>query len=903
MSLARSSVITDPQVYQHQLESQSLHQPGRACALLDDGIFVLVNELFAQRLGYAHPDQLEATNLLDHSVDVEKGELRLFLRQASQAHPDDDHLPCLAVHLRMANGKLLAAKLYACRARFEGEEVIEIHMVSAEDQKLSNRVRNLPWRLYLCLLCLLAIIVLPNALLPKLNINNTPSTFLPPDAPSRQFNDYVRTIFPNDEVIILLFEGVALFSDGFLEAYDQLGLAVSNLEAIDDVITLTNQDHIEGSEEGFSISPLVDMETLDDLHPRERLQRATSDRFARDALVAADGSAIVMVIVPADLDSSLKNLQLEKAIFQLIEEHQLQGYVRAVSGDITVDVAQMRMILQDNMLFIPLIVFIGLLLTWLLFHRLLAVVVTGLVIGAVVNTSLALYVLFQQPFNSISSILPPLLSALTISALVHVYNALQYTSHRGLNGRKRVQSAMKDVQKPALYSAVTTAVGLASLGFSSIPPIRMFGLSAALGVGLMYVIIIYLLPPIFVQFDRRPWPKRKSGLQYINHFVGALSGMGMRHPIAVIVVSALILTATAPFIARIKVETNLLEFFHSDHPLRSDTAHIEEKLSGTLPLEVVFISDDPERLLSPEVLQQMREFQTWLETLDAVDKTLSIADFVEEMHWGFNAEKPEYRSIPEDSSLISQYLFVYDGEDLFDFIDRDYLHSRIAVSANVHGAKEIRELIHQTQVQLENTRVFQQDGIRWEISGAGRLFADQEKLLISGQAKSLGGALMLIFLLLYFSWRSWRDAAICMIPNLSPLLMIFIVMGMLRINLDMATTMIASVAVGIAIDDTIHVYHGFIRRVRVGISPVTALARTYQQAGRAVMTTTIILCSQFLLLLASAFVPMGHFGLLTSIGLLAALVFDLLLLPALLIIAFRNYTPPPSPRPREIHAD
>lgn len=860
--------------------------------MLDDGIFVLVNELFAQRLGYTSGDVLEATNLLDHTANLDKAELRLFLKQAAQATPEDDHWPCLHVELRTAGGKLLAAELRACQVRLEDEAVIEIQMITAEDHQLRTRVRQLPWRLYLCLLCLAIIIVLPNALLPRLNINNTPATFLPPDAPSREFNDYVRTIFPNDEVIILLFEGVALFSDGFLEAYDQLGSAIADLDAIDDVITLTTQDHIEGSEEGFVISPLVDMEALDDSHPRERLQRAISDRFARNMLVAADGSALVMVVIPTDLDSSLHNLELEKTIFELVKQHRLDGYLRAVSGDITVDVAQMRMILADNMLFIPLIVFIGLLLTWILFRRLLAVIITGLVIGAVVNTTIALYVLFQQPFNSISSISPPLLSALTISALVHVYNALHYTSQRGLTGRKRVEAAMNDIRKPALYSVVTTALGLASLGFSSIPPIRMFGLSAALGMCLLYVIIIYLLPPIFVQFDRRPWPKRKSGLQYMNQLVGTLSNIGMRHPVAVIVISVLVLAGTAPFMARINVETNLLEFFHPDHPLRTDTAHIEEKLSGTLPLEVVLISEDPDRLLSPAVLREMRQLQDWLETLPAVDKTLSAADFIEEMHWGFNAEAPGSRVIPDDPSLISQYVFVYDGDDLFDFIDQEYRHSRIAISANVHGAKQIRELIESIRAQLQNLPEFQQDGIRWDIAGAGRLFADQEKLLLSGQTKSLGSALVLIFVLLYLSWRSWRDAAICMIPNLSPVLLIFIVMGILRINLDMATTMIASVAVGIAIDDTIHVYHGFIRRVRAGISPVAALARTYQQAGRAVMTTTIILCSQFLLLLASAFVPMGYFGLLTSIGLLAALVFDLLLLPAILILIF-----PQKPRP------
>ncbi|MCP4089867.1 MAG: MMPL family transporter, partial [Gammaproteobacteria bacterium] len=104
--------------------------------------------------------------------------------------------------------------------------------------------------------------------------------------------------------------------------------------------------------------------------------------------------------------------------------------------------------------------------------------------------------------------------------------------------------------------------------------------------------------------------------------------------------------------------------------------------------------------------------------------------------------------------------------------------------------------------------------------------------------------------------------------------------------LDMATAMIASVAVGIAVDDTIHVYHGFIHRVRQGTRPVAAMVRTYRQAGRAVMTTTIILSAQFLVLTLSHFVPTTNFGLLTSVGLVTALLFDLLLLPAILMVIY-----------------
>jgi hypothetical protein len=139
-------------------------------------------------------------------------------------------------------------------------------------------------------------------------------------------------------------------------------------------------------------------------------------------------------------------------------------------------------------------------------------------------------------------------------------------------------------------------------------------------------------------------------------------------------------------------------------------------------------------------------------------------------------------------------------------------------------------------------------------------------------------------MLMLFLWRSLGSALLCMIPNISPILLIFIVMGLFGIWLDMATAMIASVAVGIAVDDTIHIYHGYIRRANAGVRPVQALARTFSQAGRAVVTTTIILSAQFMILTSSLFQPTSNFGLLTSVGLWTALLFDLLLLPAILIL-------------------
>lgn len=846
----------------------------------------MANGAFAALFDYRSAEDCESTLLMDLLADFSKSEFRDFL---ADAHNSTAKKPTTSRPLNIItdSGATKPARLRAHHLELDGEKLIQVELVTDVDSSIKGRWKRWPWKLYSSIFCLMLAAILPNLLLPNLNINNSPSTYLPPSAPSVVMQQKVRSMFPNDQVVILLFEGVALFSDGFLTSYNQLVESLESKELIKDVISVTNQDHISGSADGFVVEPLININDLTNSRPQERKAKAASDRFAQKTLVAEDGSAIAMIIIPDTLNDSIRYLRLEQDILDTVEKHQLTGYISAKAGNIINDVEQMRTILRDNMIFIPATVIIGLLLVWWLFHRWIAVIVTGITTGAVVACTIVFYVIFDQPFNSISGIIPPLLSALTIAALVHFFNALHYASKRGLISGFRVQAALDEIRNPALFSALTTAAGLASLALSPIPPIRTFGLASAVGVLIIYGIVIHILPPIFTRFDSQPWPSRKSGMALMGTLVQKMVGVGIRYPLWVMAGFTLFLLVATPQVTNVKVETNILEFFSTQHPLRQSTDHINAKLVGTTPLEVL-LTAKPGYIIKPSKLEAIKDFQAWLNKQPEVDKTLSVIDFVEEMHWGFNNEDNSFRRIPEKADLISQYLFIYDGDDLFDFVDNSYSNTRVSMNLNVHGANEISDLMQRIRKYFSVKPI---PDVTIDISGESRLFADQEDLLIEGQLYSLAGALALILTLMLVLWRSIKDALICMVPNMSPIILIFIMMGFFSIWLDMATAMIASVAVGIAIDDTIHIFHGFIKRVRAGVSPTVALARTYSQAGRAVMTTTIILCSQFLLLLASDFRPMNHFGLLTSVGLLAALVFDLLLLPALLVAVYKKREP------------
>ena len=159
-------------------------------------------------------------------------------------------------------------------------------VATRDDISIRNIIRRLPWKLYTSLMVLLVLLIVPSALLLKLNINNAPKVYLPPDAPSVLVDDKLRRLFPSDQVLLLLFEGVALYSEGFLKAFHELAETIKEDPLIDDVVSITTQDHISGTEDGFIVAPLVDVGSIEQSNPEQRRQRALSDRFANRSLIS-----------------------------------------------------------------------------------------------------------------------------------------------------------------------------------------------------------------------------------------------------------------------------------------------------------------------------------------------------------------------------------------------------------------------------------------------------------------------------------------------------------------------------------------------------------------------------------------------------------------------------------------
>lgn len=741
------------------------------------------------------------------------------------------------------------------------------------------RHRTLAWPVALAIVILIHVV--SGYFLLNLQFNNAPEVYYGDNSPAVKLRNELRRDFPSDEVLTVLFRGDHLYEPDFLKRLDTVVRTLEKNALVDRVLTVSSVEKISATDDGFSVDLLVDPKRLDKTTPEEVRKRVLTDRFAPETLASRDGHYLALSVRPHPLKESLQRREVRQAVEDAIQKAGLKSAYAGQAGPVILDVAQLESILKDSVLFIPLTVVVGLLLMGWVVGRLRPVVIGAIAMSTVVLPTIAAVAAFNQPYTMATAILPSLLAAYTLATLLHFYAGIQRARVAGLTRARRVDRALSDTKKPSFFNVLTTGAGLLSLVWVPIPPIQVFGMASAWGTLLVFLTVFYLVPPFLVHWDIYRWPRRDSGLGKIGRLSSKLALFSLRYPKAILASAVVLIIAAYPFTQQVIVESDILTFFKPEHPVSRDTKLIESKLSGVTTLDISLKGAQRDSLKNVATLKAIREFQVWLEQLPEVDRTISMADLVEEMHWAMNGEDPAYRSLPDNDRLLRQYLLVYDGKDMYELVNREFQHTRIVLNMNVHGTQEISKILTKIRERLKSHPI---PGLKVDIGGYGRLFADQIDLLVSGQVNSFAGAFLQIFLFMTILWRSPSAAALGMLPNLAPLYFIFVLMGAAGIYLDLATVMIASVVLGITVDDTIHLYHGYQHRLKAGMTPIFAIARSFESSGRAVLAVSLLLIAQFGLLSFSGFIPTANFGLMTAVGLFSGQLFELLLLPALLLM-------------------
>lgn len=738
---------------------------------------------------------------------------------------------------------------------------------------------------WLALICLLLLALGPLLIaLPRLEVSTTAHDLIGPDSAEARFEREIRASFPQDANLIALFAGQDLFEDAFLDRLDQLIEARQLALPGAQVLSVSNFERVRSRDDEFVIEALLEPARRAALSAEQRRMAALADTGAARRLVSERGDMIALLIVPASLGDSRQRAQMVEGLQDDIRSLNLDPYLAGMTGWIALDVAATEAVWSDIRVLWPLSLGLGLLLMLWMFRRPVAIVALIATMSAVVGTALCVTIARGFPFTMATAILIPLLMALSVALLVHWFNALAYHASAGRRGRERVDAAHADVHRPALFTSLTTAAAFLSLSVSP-DPVRLFGQSVAAAVIVQYLCAMWLIPALLARWDGGSWPDTRRGLGRIGRPIVRLSLLSMRHIGMVITLMVVFSIAAIPLVQRVYMDANVLGFLPPQHPAVQFTDLFKREFHGYTSVEIILSGPDRDHFVEPSHLQRVADLRNWAGAQPEVDQALSLIELLEEIHWAFNDEDPAFRRLPEDRAMIAQYLLVYDGQALYQHIDRERRLARILLSTTIYGSAEMRSFVERLTPVLAAVEA---EGMGAEVTGEAYLLAINEQRILSGQLRGLIVASLTILLLLALLWRSLPAALLCMLPNLFPVLLVLVMLGALNMPLNAITAMFTAIILGLSVDDTIHLYHGYQRRRSLGHGPVWSVVYSYRRAGRAVTATTAILTAILLVLTLSSFGPTLEFGLLTAAGIFAAWFFDVLVLPALIALAARR---------------
>jgi predicted RND superfamily exporter protein len=371
----------------------------------------------------------------------------------------------------------------------------------------------------------------------------------------------------------------------------------------------------------------------------------------------------------------------------------------------------------------------------------------------------------------------------------------------------------------------------------------------------------------------------------------SVARFSMRHARGVAVVTMLTMLLAAAGTWWLHVDTNHMNFFAEDHPLHQSAKVIDEQLSGIYSFNIL-LEGEPDSMKSPEALRRMEELRVRVEKLPFVKKVVSLADYVKRVNRELNGGVESAAVVPQSADAIAQELFVFGLSDegrreLERIAASDFSRAQVSVKLASMSSDLVFEQIRLTeQVASE---VFAGSGITPTVTGSGRIFATLDHYLVVSQLSSFGTAFLFVFAVIFVVFRSARFGILGIIANALPVCAVLGLMGWLGISLNVATVMVASVALGIVDDDTIHFIGRFRREAASGATTEEAIEAATMHEGRASLTTAIINSLGYGIMVFSAYKPTAWFGGLLALTMIVAFVAEVFVVPAVITLMPRVF--------------
>lgn len=649
------------------------------------------------------------------------------------------------------------------------------------------------------------------------------------------------------------------------------------------VDSLSNFQHTTAEADDLVVADLVPNSQLS---AAERLiirDIAIAEPALVNRLVAADGK-VTAINITVQLPEPTQQQQVTE-IWSFVSDLSAQFAARYPNVDfhhtgiIALNYAFASEAEQDVRALVPIMLAAIMLMLAVLLRSIAGALATLLIIVVTVTSTLGIAGWLGLFMSTATVNVPTILMTLAVADSVHLLASMQFALADGKTKSQAIQYSLQRNWQPVVITSVTTAIGFLTLNFSEVPILRDLGNLTALGVMLACVFSLTLLP-VLMQF----LPLRAATIQQNSGTMARLSEWVIQRQRRLLwgfVLVTLLCTALLP-LNRVNDEPN--KYFASNTSFRQANDFMEQNLSGFTSIDFALNGGVAGAVNQPELLQALESFSNWLAEQPEVMHVNTLSDVLKRLNKNMHQDDPAFYRLPETAAEAAQYLLLYEmslpfGLDLNNQLNIDKSATRLTATLYNLGSKEL--------IALEQRALayFTANWPQYQLSAASAalMFAYIGERNMASMLTTLPLALLLISILLVVSLRSWRLGLISIIPNLIPALIGFGLWGLLVGEINLALSVVASMSLGIIVDDTVHFLSKYRHAREEGRDSEKAVRYAFHSVGRALCITTLVLVAGFAVLMFSGFRLNSDMGLLTSGIILIALLVDLLFLPACLL--------------------
>ena len=704
--------------------------------------------------------------------------------------------------------------------------------------------------------------------LPDLSFRTSIYDMVIEDLPENGRYEEFKKTFGSDEIIQVVVKGRNFFDPTTFQNLASLAGRMEKIEGVRQVISLP------GIKKAMDVAGKWSLD-------KYRTVIAPVSLFKK-YLISEDGRATTLTLV-------LQNDADRNNVIEKVEE-----VIAGASKGLTLYQIGMPLVSQalasfserDFLRLPPFTFLIIIIILFFLFRNLPCVILPVACILLVLVWTFGLMAWIGIALSMLTMVVPILIIAVGTAYCLHICSEYLSNARYASSPREATLSTFAAVSLPTCLAVLTTVIGLGSLLVNRIVAIQEFALFSCFGMLCLLAVMLTLLPAGLVLF---PLPKsEKKGSLALNRFfdkvLDKIVTIDLYYQKTVLLILGLVVAVCLVGILRINVETNPMEFFKESAPLNRRFHDAYRDLSGSFPVHVVMKSENVDYFEDPQHLESLEKLQRFFETLPNVDKTLSFADYLKLVNYAVSKYEPDKYALPQDKfeigMLINNFKTMLGRDMLARFMSQDFSEANIVLLTHLSSSRDFIETRNRI---LDYVRKNFSKDLSWDITGLGIVISASNDVLTSGQVKSLSLTLILVFGIMFLLFVSLTVGAVALIPNIFPIVVNFGVMGWAGINLDMGTSLIACIAIGLAVDDTIHYLVRYSREIRKDLNRNRALNETLKSVGRPIIFTSLIIGIGFSVLMLSHFQPTSTFGMMMVITIIAALVGDLFILPTLML--------------------